>query len=213
MIPKNGAVFDLDGTLLDSMWVWNEVDRLFLQSKNLPAHPDYIKTLGPMGFHRAAEYTRSYFGLDEPVEKILEEWYLLAKDAYDTRVQLKSGAAEYLEILKAHNVRIGAATSNHEDLFTGTLKRCGIYEYFDAFTTTSEVSRGKNFPDVYLLAAERIGGTADGSAVYEDIAAGLRGAKSGGFLTVGVKETTANEDQQEIRALADYYIEDFRELL
>ena len=105
----------------------------------------------------AAIVTKEHFQLSDSVEEIWEEWGRLAKNAYDNEVRMKPGAAEYLRMLKKSGVRIGAATSNHEELFSGTLKRCGVYDYFDAFTMTSEVSRGKDFPDVYLLCAERLG--------------------------------------------------------
>ncbi len=208
-----GAIFDLDGTLLDSMWVWEYVDEEFLNRRGLPKEPDYLEKLGPMGFHRAAIYTKERFGLSESVEQIWEEWGCLAKSAYDNEVVLKPGAAEYLRRLKERGVRIGAATSNHEELFIGALKRCGVYDCFDAFTMTSEVSRGKEFPDVYLLCAERIGAKPSESAVFEDIAAGLRGAKSGGFYTVAVREPLSAPQEAEIRKLADQYINDFYDLL
>lgn len=213
MKPIQGAIFDLDGTLLDSMWVWKYVDEEFLTRRHLPKEPDYLEKLGPMGFHRAAIYTKEHFQLSDSVEEIWEEWGRLAKNAYDNEVRMKPGAAEYLRMLKKRGVRIGAATSNHEELFSGTLKRCGVYDYFDAFTMTSEVSRGKDFPDVYLLCAERLGVQPAESAVFEDIAAGLRGAKSGGFYTVAVKEPLSAPQEKEIKLLADQYITDFYELL
>lgn len=208
-----GAVFDLDGTLLDSMWVWVYVDEEFLKRHSLPAAPDYLETLGPMGFHRAAVYTKDYYQMDESVDEILDEWFRLARDAYDHKILLKDGAFEYLHALKARGVRIAAATSNHIDLFTGTLKRCGVYDLFDGFAVTSEVPRNKDFPDVYLLAAERIGTRPEETAVFEDILAGIRGAGSGGFYTVGVSEPFSKADEALIRAEADRYIESYRELL
>lgn len=208
-----GAVFDLDGTLFDSMWVWTYVDCEFLKRRNLPAVPDYIKTLGPMGFHRAAEYTIDYFNLTESVDSVLEEWFFLAREAYDNKIQLKDGAYEFLHYLHGKGVKLGVATSNHTTLFTGALKRFGIFDLFTAFTTTSEAKRGKDFPDVYLLAAERIGTAPSETAVFEDIAAGLKGAASGGFFTVGVKEETSADDEKEIKEIADIYIESFKELM
>ena len=208
-----GAVFDLDGTLLDSMWVWVYVDEVFLERHGLPYDPDYLTTLGPMGFHRAAVYTKDYFNMSDSVEDILQEWFLLAQDAYDNKIMLKDGVYEYLHSLKERGVKIAAATSNHPDLFKGTLRRCGIYDCFDAFTVTSEVERNKDHPDVYLLAAERIGTLPEETAVFEDILSGIRGANKGGFYTVGVEEESAKGERVAIQAEANLYIKSFRELL
>ncbi len=208
-----GAIFDLDGTLFDSMWVWTRVDERFLERHRLPRDDDYLKSLGPMGFHRAAEYTKAYYQLPCTVEEIIDEWFLQAKDLYDHEVQLKDGAKEYLEKLRREGVRIGIATSNHRDLFVGTLERCGVADLFDAVATTSEVSRNKDFPDVYLLAAERLGTDPAETSVFEDIPQGLIGAKAGGFPTVGVEDDFSVKDRPEVMRLADRYIKSFRELL
>ncbi len=208
-----GAIFDLDGTLFDSMWVWHRVDERFLERHDLPREDDYLKSLGPMGFHRAAEYTKAYFDMPCSAEEILNEWFLQAKDLYDNEVLLKDGAKEYLEKLRREGVRLGIATSNHRDLFTGTLRRCGVLDLFDAVATTSEVARGKEFPDVYLLAAERLGTSPEETVVFEDIPQGLSGAKAGGFFTVAVEDPFSEKERETLLALADRYIGSFRELL
>lgn len=208
-----GAIFDLDGTLFDSMWVWHRVDVQFLERHDLPRNDDYLKTLGPMGFHRAAEYTQAYYNMSCTVEEIINEWFLQAKEMYDNEVCLKDGAKEYLEKLHREGVRLGIATSNHRELFIGTLTRCGVAELFDAVATTSEVARNKDFPDVYLLAAERLGTEPAETAVFEDIPQGLAGAKAGGFITFGVEDRFSEKERAEVMRMADRYITSFRELL
>lgn len=208
-----GAIFDLDGTLLNSMSVWEYVDEEFLKRHSLPAVDDYLEKLGPMGFHRAAIYTKDFYQMTESVEEILNEWMVLAKDAYDHTVQLKEGAFDFLRSLHEKGVKIAAATSNHLELFEGTLRRCGIYPFFDAFAVTSEVNRNKDFPDVYFLAAERIGVAPSEAAVFEDILAGIRGAKAGGFRTVAVAEPLSVKDEPILRQEADLYIESFLDIL
>lgn len=208
-----GAIFDLDGTLFDSMWVWTYVDTEFLKKRNIKADDEYIKALGPMGFQRAAEYSKTRFNLPETTEEILLEWFGLAKDAYDNKIELKDGAKEYLEYLYKKGVKLGIATSNHPELCQGALKRFGIYDMFSSFTLTAEVENGKACPDVYLLCAERLGTAPQETAVFEDIAVGLNGAKKGGFITVGVKEETSLDDEEEIKKVSDIYIESFKELI
>ena len=94
MKPFVGAIFDLDGTLLDSMDVWNEIDRIFLSRRGISVPEDYLQVVAPMGFRRAAEYTVERFGLPESVDALIEEWDALAIEAYQTRVRLKPGARE-----------------------------------------------------------------------------------------------------------------------
>lgn len=208
-----GAIFDLDGTILDSMWVWEEIDRKFLGKRNLEVPEDYMEAIAPLGFDRAAEYTIRRFQLPETPEQIIREWYGMAEEAYQNRVGLKDGAGEYLAHLKKRNIPVAAATSSEEALFLPALKRNGIYRYFDAFITVKEVPRGKGFPDIYEEAARRIGCEPRSCVVFEDIRQGIQGAASGGFGTVAVHEERNTDDREVLRACADYYIYSYRSLL
>lgn len=208
-----GAIFDLDGTILDSMWVWEAVDREFLGRRNLEVPKDYVDAIAPLGFERAAEYTIKRFALPQSVEEIVAEWYQMARDAYQNRVGLKDGAGEYLEYLKARSIPMAVATSSDESLFIPALRRNGIYDFFDAFVTVKEVARGKGFPDIYEEAARRIGCVPGRCVVFEDIRQGIEGAAAGGFGTVAVHEKHSADDQEQLRAAADYYIYSYRTLL
>lgn len=209
-----GAIFDLDGTLLDSMGVWQEIDVKFLGKRGFEVPEDYLKTITPMGFARAADYTIARFGLSEKPEELIDEWYQMAKDAYGHEVGLKPHAKEYLEALKAKGVKIAAATSSAKELMEPCMRRNGIWEYFDAFVTTMEVPRGKDFPDVYLEAARRLGLEPGECAVYEDILKGIRAAKLAGCcFAVAMEEEASAHEAAELRAEADLYISDFKELL
>lgn len=101
----------------------------------------------------------------------------MAVDAYTYEVELKDGAAEYLRYLKEKGIRMAVATSSSPELYEPALKRNGIYEYFKAFVTVSEVKRGKGFPDIYEKAAEKLSLPPETCVVYEDILTGIRGAK------------------------------------
>ena len=155
-----GAIFDLDGTLLDSMWIWEQIDIEFLGRRGLPVPDDYLKKITPMHFYQAAEYTIGRFGLPETPDDLIAEWSDMALDAYRHRIGLKPYAKEYLLFLKDKGVKLSVATASSEEIYTPALKRNGIYDLFDAFTSSSEAARGKGFPDVYELAAEKVGLTA-----------------------------------------------------
>lgn len=208
-----GFIFDLDGTLLDSLWVWSEVDHAFLTQRGLPVLPDYAKSIAHMGFADAARYTIDRFQLDDTPEQLMAEWYGLARAAYRDRVPLKPGAGDFLHKLYAQGVHICAATSSEPELILPTLDRLGITGLFDNITTIHEVSGDKSSPDIYLLAADRIGLPPSACAVFEDILCGIQSAKSAGFYTVGVEEAASAIDQAEIQATADRYIHSFTELL
>lgn len=208
-----GCIFDLDGTLLDSLWVWDEVDTVFLTRRGLPVTPDYGQAIAHLGFADAARYTIGRFGLSETPEQLMDEWYSLARAAYRDRVQLKPHAEEFLRKLCAQGVHISAATSSEPDLILPCLERLEIRALFENITTIHEVSGDKSSPDIYLLAAARMGVAPSRCAVFEDILRGVQSAKSAGFYTVAVQEAASALDQDAIRQTADRYILSFSELL
>ncbi len=208
-----GFIFDLDGTLLDSLWVWSEVDEVFLSRRGLPILPDYAQSIAHLGFADAARYTIDRFGLNETPEQLMQEWYDLARAAYRDRVPLKPHAEEFLRKLCVQGVHISAATSSEPELVLPCLDRLGITGLFQNITTIHEVNCDKSSPDIYLLAAERMGIVPNQCAVFEDILRGIQSAKSAGFYTVAVEEPASALDQIEIEHTADRYIHSFAELL
>lgn len=204
-----GAIFDLDGTLLDSMHVWDAVDRIFLERRGLAVPEDYGRSIAHLGFRETAEYTIHRFSLPDSPEAVMDEWLSLCREAYATNVPLKPGAGEYLRRLKACGVRLVVATASREELFVPALQRTGVYALFDAFVTVEEVARGKGFPDIYWRAAEKLGLPPGHCIVFEDILEGVRGAKAGGFFTVGVADEASAPEQETIRMTADDWIADY----
>ena len=120
------ALFDMDGTLLDSMGVWAQVDEDFFSIRGINVPDDYGPNLAGKSFMQSAEYTKERFGLPESCEEIVAEWNALCRVQYEQHVPLKPGAAAYLRLLKRHGVKIAAATALPEHLFMPALKRTGI---------------------------------------------------------------------------------------
>lgn len=210
---KKGAIFDLDGTLLDSMGVWRRIDADFLGKRGIRVPDDYLKAITAKNFQDAADYTIERFGLKESADVIMAEWFDMAIDAYTNDVALKPFVKEYMQILRENDVKIAAATSSDARLFEPCLKHHGIYEWFDAFSVTAEVKRGKGYPDVYENAAEKLGLKAADCVVYEDILKGVEGAKLGGFYVIGVEDVHSSYEKEEIQKEADRYITTFEELM
>lgn len=197
------AIFDLDGTLLDSMGVWERIDVDFLRKRGLTATKDYIQAVTPMGFQEAAEYTIRRFGLTDTATQIIAEWHVMCRDAYRYTVGLKPGAESYLLRLKQAGVKLGVATALSPELYRPALEHNGVLRLFHAFASVNEVQRGKGFPDIYLLAAQRLGVAPAQCMVFEDILSGIMGAKAGGFLTCGVYDPYSAYEWESIRVAAD----------
>lgn len=205
------AIFDLDGTLLDSLGVWAELDGKFLARRGLIATPDYTRAVQSMNFREAALYTIERYSLPDPPETLEREWKEMIREAYATEILLKPYAGEYLQKLAHEGVKLALATSSAEELFEPALKRNGVFELFSAFSTTGK-TRGKRFPDVYLDAAAKLGALPKQCAVFEDVPAALQTAKDAGFYAVAVEDDYSKHEDL-LRDICDFYVNTFKELL
>lgn len=207
-----GFIFDLDGTLIDSGYVWSEVDKRFLSKRGFDVPDDYCKSVSAMNFMQAARYTKARFCLKDSIDDIIKEWHAQAFAEYRDNVAAIPCARDMLSKLKTMGKKIALATASDASLYEPALKRNKMYEYIDFFAQTSQVSRGKGFPDVYELAAQGIGCAPCDCIVFEDIAEGISGAKMGGFAACAVLSGQVN-GISELKKLADLAITDFGELL
>lgn len=210
---RKAVLFDLDGTLVDSMWVWRNIDIDFLSAigQELPA--DLQKCIEGMSFTETAEYFKKRFSIDDDVEDIKKKWNQMAYDKYTSEVKLKKGAKEFLARLKSDGIRIGIASSNSVTLIEGALKAEGVLEYFDAITTGCEAGAGKPAPDIYLLAAKKVGIAPSECLVFEDIPMGIMAGNSAGMTTVAVEDDYSHGMRKEKERLAKYFIEDYTEIV
>lgn len=207
------AIFDLDGTLLNSTGVWADIDIMFLKKRGLDIPADYMENIKTCTFSEAADYTIKRFGLCEKPDDIIKEWFDMAETAYRNTIDIKPYAKEYLMHLKSKGIKLSVATSSDRKLYEPCLKRNGIYDLFDCFTQTDEAARGKEFPDVYMLAADRCGVAYDNCVVYEDVLKAVRGAKKGGFFTVAVADKSSEQEEDNIKSIADVFIRDYKEVV
>ena len=206
------AIFDLDGTLIDSMWVWGKIDENYFSSRNMDLPENLKNQIDHLSFDETAAYFKSNFGILDTIEEIKNEWHDFAYIQYLNNVKLKPGVVEFLSLLKTLNIKIGLATSNSKSLLEVVLHANGIYHYFDSITLTDEVSRGKTFPDVYLLAAKKLGVKPKDCVVFEDILPAVKGAKAAGMKVIGVYDDSSKEQKEDIINYADMYIIEYNEL-
>ena len=213
-IPFKAALFDLDGTVLDSGGVWRDVDARFFGARGIScSQPDYGRAVQGMSFREAAVYTVRRFGLAESPEAVMAEWMDMSRRIYAEDVPLKPGARDYLRRLKRAGVKLAVATANRAELFMPALEHGGVAELFDAFCTSAEAGdTGKADGALFRLAASRLGvGTAD-CAVFEDTLEGVTGAKRTGMRAYAMRDAAAEHSRGAIDALADGTIDDFDQM-
>ncbi len=207
------VIFDLDGTLVDSMWVWEQIDIQYLTERNLTAPKDIKSQIEGMSFHETAIYFKNQFKLNDSIEKIKDTWNEMAFNKYKYEVPLKKGADSFLKYLKDNNIKIGIATSNCPELANEVLNSHNIKEYFDCIITCGEVNVSKPAPDVYLACADRMGVKYDKCLVFEDVPNGIRGGIAAGMKTCSLDDDFTKDVVDVKKSLADYYIKDYEELL
>ncbi|MCD8150446.1 MAG: HAD family phosphatase [Clostridiales bacterium] len=209
----DAIIFDLDGTLADSMWVWSEIDQDFFREHKIDFPESLNREIEGLGFTETAQFFVDHFPLKESVEEIKQLWNDMALEKYRTKVPLKPGAVDFLAELRRRKIKTGIATSNSQLLVDTFLTSRGIASQIDAVTTVCDVSRGKPAPDVYLVTAEKLNAAPGRCLVFEDIPMGICAGKNAGMRVCAVEDDYSAGQREEKRKLADYYIEDFREIV
>lgn len=206
-------MFDLDGTLVDSLWIWKDIDIEFLGKHGLELPEDLQPALDGMSFYETAVYMKERFSLPETPEELMDIWNDMAKDKYAKEVPLKKGVKEFLQKLKKEGIKTGVASSNSILLIETTLKANGVYEYFDSIHSANEVAKGKPAPDIYELVAKELKVQPKDCLVFEDIVMGIMAGKSAQMETCAVYDEHSAQATEEKKKLADHYIMDYTELL
>lgn len=209
----DAVIFDLDGTLVDSMWVWEKVDETFLGQLGIEVPSDMNKELEGKSFTETAIYFKERFKLEMSVEKIKQSWNEMGWEFYTQQVTLKKGVREFLELLSKQGIKMGIATSNSIELVRAVLKALDIERYFGQIKTSCEVGKGKPFPDIYLKVAEELQVEPSRCLVFEDIPNGVRAGKNAGMTVYGILDRQEAELWEETKNLADGHIEDYYQLI
>lgn len=204
-----GAVFDLDGTLWDSMQLWKNIDIEFLAKRGITYSTDYTVAIAGLGFEDVAKYTIRRFNLPQTPGQVMDEWYNMAKEGYAHSVKLKPGAREYLDYLKAKGVRLCVATSLDNSLSIPCLKANKIYDYFEFFEQAADYDGGKSNPEIFKNCAKKLGLAPGETVLFEDVLPSVKAAKSAGLLVVAMQETLSLSQADEIKKTADMYIDSF----
>ena len=207
------AIFDLDGTLVDSMWMWETIDREFLGARGIEVPEDLQECIEGKSYTETAEYFVRRFQLKESAETLKEIWNKMALEAYENRVSVKPGAMDFLKTLKKEGIPCGIATSNSRILAEAVLKAQGIAPYFQSVRTACEVAAGKPAPDIYLKVAEDLGASPERCVAFEDVPAGTRAARAAGMKVYAVEDAFSAQAAEEKARLADGCIRNYQDLL
>jgi HAD superfamily hydrolase (TIGR01509 family) len=207
------AIFDLDGTLVDSMWVWEQIDIDYLTKKGKSIPKNLKEDINHLSFQQSAEYFKERFQLNDSIEEIMNSWHLMAYEHYSKNIKLKAGALDFLNKLKSLGIKIGLATSNSTQLLEAVLINNNIYHLFDAITITDEVKKPKDNPDIYLLAAKKLKVNPKDCMVFEDIIAAVEGAKLAGMKVTAIYDKSSDHQKDILQKKCDKYIYDYTDLL
>jgi len=207
------VIFDLDGTLLDSMEVWKNIDIEFLGKREIIPPQDLSRLIEGMSFHETATFFKELFLLTETVEEIQGIWHSMAFDKYKNEIKLKDGAYNFLKILKEKDIKLGIATSNSRELAETCLIALDIIDLFDVIITGDDIEYGKPSPEIYLKAASQMNVAPEKCLIFEDIPNGIQAGINAKMRTCAVYDEFSALLTDEKKELADFYIETFHDIL
>ncbi len=209
---KKAVIFDLDGSLVDSMWIWRQIDIEYLGRYGIELPENLQKEIEGMSFYQTAVYFKNRFDIKEPIEEIMDIWNAMAEDKYLHDVKLKTGAREFLDYCRCNNILLGVATSNSRELVTHFMRANELEDYFTCIMTGSEVTNGKPAPDIYIKVSEELKVKPADCLVFEDIVPGIMAGKNAGMVVCAVYDEYSAKETEEKKALADYYIQNYNNI-
>lgn len=206
-----GAIFDADGTLFDSMHIWSGVGSGYLKTMGIEAKEDLDERFKEISLYQSAVLLKEEYSLPLTIEEISDGINKMVDDAYANDVQLKVGVAELLEGLHRRGVKMCVASATESYQIRMALERCGVAKYFVEVYSCGDVGHGKDEPVIFRTAMDRMGTTRENTYVFEDALYSVKTAKADGFGAIGIYDKWM-EYQDELIALVDYYIKDYRAL-
>ncbi|MBF4695710.1 HAD family hydrolase [Fusibacter ferrireducens] len=206
-------IFDLDGTLVDSMWIWKQIDIDFLEKRGYALPDDLQKSIEGMSFTETASYFIKRFNLVETLDEIKEEWNKMAQQFYAEEIKLKENVHLVIDYAHRHNIKLGIGTSNSKELLLTVLEANGIQSCFHSLRTSCEVEAGKPSPDIFLKVAEDLGVAPDKCLVFEDTHAGILAGRNAGMKVVAIYDALSEPYTEIIKEDADHYILNYTELM
>ena len=206
------VIFDLDGSLVDSLWMWKKIDMEYLERFGISLPENLQQEIEGMSFVETAGYFKEHFQIPDSIEEIGETWNRMAWDKYMYEVPLKPGVMDFLHTCRSHRIKLGIASSNSSALIMNVLEAHHIRDFFDCIKSGTDVIKGKPAPDIYLHVAKELNVNPQKCLVFEDITQGILAGKSAGMKVCAVEDAYSSEQWEEKIRLADLYISSYDEL-
>lgn len=206
-----GVIFDVDGVLLNSMPVWENLGELYLNRMGIEAEKNLGEILFEMSLEQGARYLVDYYSLSITPEQVIDGLNREVKDFYENRVPLKEGVRQYLSEFRERKIPMMIATSGERKNAEAALLRLKVLQYFQGVFTCSEIGSGKDQPDIYYAAALQMDTEPADTWVFEDAYHAIRTAKQAGFKTVGIYDKASDRNLAQIWNTADIYLPEFKD--
>ncbi|MDD7404150.1 MAG: HAD family phosphatase [Butyribacter sp.] len=206
-----GAIFDMDGVLLDSMPLWEEAGIWYLEANGKVPEPGLKEILFTKTMTDAAEYIRVTYSLEKTVDEILKEMIEMIRCRYETDIPAKEGALSFMRQLREKKIPVTIATSSDRVLAQAGLTRLGFLPYIDAIFTCNELGVGKDRPDIFIEAQKSMGTKRETTWIFEDSLHAIRSAKKAGFPVVGLYDVCSRQNQDSIRKETDIYMDNLKD--
>ena len=207
------AIFDMDGTLLDSMFIWNDLGARTLRTLGIEPEANLGEKLKVLTVRQGAAYCKDAYHMTQSVDEIVALIEAQVEDFYTHQVQAKAGVVKFLSLLKMEGVWMYVATATDRPLAEAALRHAGIDHYFRGLITVAEVGVGKrDSAEIYERAMRRLQSNKKDTVVFEDAFHAIRTAKAAGFRVAAVYDASEEANQPAIREMADYYIRSFEEM-
>lgn len=204
----NCAIFDFDGTLFDSMFIWENAGELFLRSQGKKTRPGIQEDVRALSLYQSACYFRREYDIPLSPEEIMEKINRIVEDFYLYEAQPKPGVLAFLEQLRQLGVRMCIATASERYQIEAALSRCHMTAFFDGIFTCTELGHGKDEPFVFRAAMKALRADRSTTVVFEDAIHAAKTAKADGFFVAGVYDASEKQ-QEEMKALCDCFLPDF----
>lgn len=205
-----GIVFDIDGTLLDSMGIWEDLGARYLLSLGFIPEENLNAVLFPMTLTESTAYLQQHYHLDQTSEEIRLGFTNILASFYEKEVACKEGVIEILADLQSHDIPMVLATTGDKNLAEAALSRLGIWSYFKALLCCEDYHTDKTSPLLYQEAARILNTSVENTLCIEDVLTALQTAHKYGFQTAGIYDAYSEDVQNDIRSLCDYYLPDFQ---
>lgn len=210
---SKGIIFDMDGTLFDSLGIWLDIDKRFFSLFNMDLPIDYNKKISHMSFKEMACFTKDEYDIPISVDEIMSLWLKWSKDAYIDEIVCKDGVKETLTILKNRGYILSLATTNKKELYLPCLKRNKLDSYFSFIANTNDLNTTKSEPIIYLNLIEKMRIKKEETIVFEDIYQAIKTCHDADIFTVCVYDRHSEKEETKIKEICDYYLKDYMLLL